>query len=589
MSDLLNQASLVYIPSGYKEDTAYSVIPTDGSGDLTFTRASDGTRVNSSGYVENVPWNLYTYSEEFDNAAWVKNNCTISSNAIAAPNGTTTGDTLTETATSNFHICYQNTSITSGVVYTFSVYGKYNGRVMQLNLSSSYWGTQVYANFDLQNGVIGDIGTSTIDAQMVSVGNGWYRCSITGLSIATGTGGLAVSLAQSTTSPRNENYTGDGTSGVYIWGAQGVLGSTAKPYFPTTDRQNVPRLTYEGGCPSLLLEPQRTNLLTYSEQFDNAAWNKFNATITANATTSPDGTTSADKLIPNTVATSHQVNQSVTGAAHTISVFAKAGDYETLALFYTVHDGRAVFDLAGGTITEQTGTVTAKIEDYGLGWYRCSLSTTLTTHNAVRIYAINGTTWADVGVAGNGTSGLYIWGAQVEEGSYATSYIGPTTSAAVTRVVDTAYKTGATALIGQTEGTIFVEINAIDVTDSRVTISDGTSSNRLILRIHFNGKIQWEGVQGGTDEWNIESSIGTIVSGSTYKIAAAYGTNNVALYANGTQIGVDNSAVVTSALSILRFANAAGGTLYHWNQYTKQAVLFKTRLSNTELAALTTL
>jgi len=183
---------------------------------------------------------------------------------------------------------------------------------------------------------------------------------------------------------------------------------------------------------------------------------------------------------------------------------------------------------------------------------------------------------------------FYAWGYQCENGAYATSYI-PTTSAAVTRVADAAYKTSATALIGQTEGTMFVEINAIDVTDSRVTISDGTSSNRLILRIHGNGKIQWEGIQSGAGQWNIESSSGTIVSGSTYKIAAAYGTNDVALYVNGTQIGVDNSAVVTSALSIFRFANAAGGTLYHWNQYTKQAALFKTRLTNTELAALTTL
>ena len=159
----------------------------------------------------------------------------------------------------------------------------------------------------------------------------------------------------------------------------------------------------------------------------------------------------------------------------------------------------------------------------------------------------------------------------------------------MSRVAEANSVTGVSDLIGQTEGTLYAEIDAINVSDSRITISDGTSTNRLIFRIHNNGVVQWEGVQSGADQWNIESSSGTIVSGSTYKIAAAYGTNNVALYVNGTQIGIDNAAVVTSALNAIKFANASTGTFYHWNHYTKQVLLFKTRLSNEELAALTTI
>ena len=83
---LLEQASLVLIPSGYKEDTVYSVIPSNGSGDLSFTRASDGTRINSDGLVENTPWNLFQQSETFENASWTKNNISVGSNDISLIN-----------------------------------------------------------------------------------------------------------------------------------------------------------------------------------------------------------------------------------------------------------------------------------------------------------------------------------------------------------------------------------------------------------------------------------------------------------------------------------------------------------------------
>jgi hypothetical protein len=180
-----------------------------------------------------------------------------------------------------------------------------------------------------------------------------------------------------------------------------------------------------------LIEKVRENLALYSEEFDNAAWNKTATTVTANAIANPlDATLTADKIIPNTSSVGHFVSESITGGNQTQSVYAKAGEYETLALFYTVHDGRATFNLTDGTITETDGTVTASITSVGGGWYRCSLSTTLTTHNQVRLYVINGSTWADANVAGDGTSGIYVFGFQLETGDIATDYI-PTTTAAV--------------------------------------------------------------------------------------------------------------------------------------------------------------
>jgi len=541
MSDLLNQASLVYIPSGYKEDTAYSVIPTDGSADLQFTRASDGTRVNSSGLVENVPWNLLQQSNTF-NTTWVLSNATVTS----GQSGYDGSNNAWEFDASG--IAQVSQSVSTSGIQTFSVYakaGSENGLFLRAN-----GGNNPRCFFNLDSGTIGNEAGGLIDSEMLNVGNGWYRCTII-YSDTTNEARIYVA----------NNSGGFPTSGsIYIQDAQLNQGSTAKPYFPTTDRQNVPRLTYEGGCPSLLLEPQRTNLYPYSE--DLTQWTTSGSpTITGNDAISPDGTTNADRV--QFSADTDMLYNSGTGSAGTnvVSVWAKAKSGTAQKFRFFVN---------GATLYSSDLTATDQ-------WQRFDF---VYTYSAQTVGLRGATT---------GASDVLFWGFQHEVGSYPTSYIGPTTSAAVTRVADAAYKTSATALIGQTEGTMFVEINAIDVTDSRVTISDGTSSNRLILRIHGNGKIQWEGIQSGAGQWNIESSSGTIVSGSTYKIAAAYGTNDVALYVNGTQIGVDNSAVVTSALSIFRFANAAGGTLYHWNQYTKQAALFKTRLTNAELAALTTL
>jgi hypothetical protein len=491
--------------------------------------------------VENVPWNLLQQSNTF-NTTWVLSNATVTS----GQSGYDGSNNAWEFDASG--IAQVSQSVSTSGIQTFSVYakaGSENGLFLRAN-----GGNNPRCFFNLDSGTIGNEAGGLIDSEMLNVGNGWYRCTII-YSDTTNEARIYVA----------NNSGGFPTSGsIYIQDAQLNQGSTAKPYFPTTDRQNVPRLTYEGGCPSLLLEPQRTNLYPYSE--DLTQWTTSGSpTITGNDAISPDGTTNADRV--QFSADTDMLYNSGTGSAGTnvVSVWAKAKSGTAQKFRFFVN---------GATLYSSDLTATDQ-------WQRFDF---VYTYSAQTVGLRGATT---------GASDVLFWGFQHEVGSYPTSYIGPTTSAAVTRVADAAYKTSATALIGQTEGTMFVEINAIDVTDSRVTISDGTSSNRLILRIHGNGKIQWEGIQSGAGQWNIESSSGTIVSGSTYKIAAAYGTNDVALYVNGTQIGVDNSAVVTSALSIFRFANAAGGTLYHWNQYTKQAALFKTRLSNSELAALTTL
>jgi len=556
MSDLLNQASLVYIPSGYKEDTAYSVIPTDGSGDLTFTRASDGTRVNSSGLVENVPWNLLQQSNTFS-TTWTTVNASVTGGQSGYDGSS--GAWLLEKSASAGYLRQNNTSSN---LQTYSIYAK-SGTLNWVVLESVVIGN---AYFDLQNGVIGNASASLIDKNIDSVGNGWYRISIT----------YNATISQVRVFPADSNGSVSGTSGnIYIQDAQLNQGSTAKPYFPTTDRQNVPRLTYEGGCPSLLLEPQRTNLALYSEEFDNAYWSKTaGTTITANTTISPDGTQNADTIT--FAASGDSINRFATtglsvvsGTTYTFSVFTKSTTQ-------VVRFGGAT----GGTGTNvYNGAV-----DYGNGWYRQSVT---------RTWSASGTVSVQLVLSLNAAGSTILYGFQAELGAYPTSYI-PTTSAAVTRVADAAYKTGISSLIGQTEGTAFIEfeITTNDSFDSGfpalIDISDATVNNRFSLFLNDStyspARLQLFVSNGGVTQVSITAS--APISVGRHKVAFAYKLNDYAIYIDGVLIGTDTSATVP-ACSKLAFTNFDGSIVAE--NKTNQAALFKTRLSNTELAALTTL
>ena len=574
---LLNKASLIQIPSGYKDGTLYSAKPTNGDGDFTFSRGSNlaATRINSEGLIEKGRENLLLQSNSFD-TTWV-NASSSETSGQTGYDGSSDAWLLSKSG-SNGRI-YQNVAVSN--VNTFSVYAKANTLnwvSLWTNIGTSY--------FDLENGVVGNITASTsITSNIESVGNGWYRCSFV----------FNTTISQVRIYPADGNLDTSGTSGsIYIQDAQLEVGLVATDYIETTTTteqagilEDMPRLDYSGGasCPSLLLEPQRTNLITNSEYFD--AWTKFNASITTNNATSPDGTTNANKLIPNTVATSHQVNQSVTGAAHTLSVFAKASEYQTLALFYTVHDGRAVFNLNAGTITEETGTVTAKIEDYGSGWYRCSLSTTLTTHDAVRIYAINGTTWADVNTAGDGTSGVYIYGAMLEAGSYSTSLI-PTYGASVTRSFDDCTIANVSSLLGSGTGTAYVDL-VVDGADTQgnIFLTLGVNTQNLVyLWIQTSRTITYEAYESGGLTANISTSSGFYTYGDRIKVAAVWADNDFAMYINGTLIGTDTSGTAPTPTK-LWLGQYTGGN--YKGATINQAILFPTRLTNDELADLTTL
>jgi hypothetical protein len=424
---LLDTASLLLTPNAYKEGKLYSVIPSDGSGDFTFTRATTATRVNSAGLVELVPYNLVQYSEQFDNASWSKSNSSVTANSTTSPSGITDADTLTADGTSNRHEVTQIISFTSGLTYTFSVYIKKNtNNFVQILFSGAIFSVNSWANFDLNSGVLGSVG-SAATASIESVGNGWYRCTLTATATGTALDRVYLVMTTSPTAARRESNTL--STSIFLWGAQLVEGTNALPYQKTETRLNIPRIDYSlGGCPNILLEPQRTNIATYSE--DITQW-AGSLSVTANNTISPDGTQNADKV---TSSGSTQTRyKSFSGNANcTASIFAKKVDSDYILISYGQPATRyAIFRFSDGVCTTATSGITTTSTNYGNGWWRFSMSTTSLSAGYIELCPnANGTSRDSAG-------SCYVWGAQYENlASYATSYI-PTTTASVTRNKDT--------------------------------------------------------------------------------------------------------------------------------------------------------
>ena len=430
-----DDASLVMIPSGYKTSKVYSVKPTDGTGDLTFTRSNDtATRVGPDGLIEKVRTNIVLQSEGFDTASWAKVNTTITANAGVAPNGTTTADKIVPTTTGTGRWVEQFRAITSSIPYTNSFFAKADGfswaAIHHIDGSIGAW-------FNVSSGTIGTI-TAGNTAAIESVGNGWYRCSVA----KTSGGATGYSVIQLADADNSSTATASGTNGLLIWGAQTETGDIATDYIATTSAAvsvgpvaNVPRLDYlNSSCPRLLLEPQRTNLAQYSEQFDNAAWTKDGITITANATTSPDGYTNADKLVASASAgdkITYQVATVSSGAAYTASAYYKASEYTYafMRLGGIIGNPYVIYSLSTQALVGSSAITSSSIISVGNGWYRITATATTTATvlapNIMVIPSTGYTLGADnvPEFTGNGTSGGFAWGCQVEEGAYALSLI----------------------------------------------------------------------------------------------------------------------------------------------------------------------
>lgn len=558
---------------------------------IDFTRTSAATFVNSSGNIASTPQsrNLLTFTNEFANAAWTKTRSSITANSTAAPDGTNTADTLTAQAATGNHAVETAVSFTSGLPYAISVYAKAGtSSFLQIMGFSTPFGVNAFANFNLASGAVGTVGSSAT-ASIQSVGNGWYRCVMVATATGTGTG-FAYNMVQSATSARNESWTAAGTETLFIWGAQLEQASSATDYTRNFGGLFPPRFDYDPVTRAprgLLIEEQRTNLLLRSEEFDNAAWSKINGSVTANATTSPDGTVDADLFIPNTTAAvQHRIDQTPVSSAvaQVFSVFVKASGYTWISL-RVGSVGRA-FDIVNGTVGTN-GTMTGTITSFGNGWYRCAIAVPSPLANDIcRINVENGDAIASV-FAGDGTSGIFLYGAQLEAGAFATSYI-PTVASQVTRTADVAAINAPNfaSWYNQSEGTILVEAvtfkpTTVAATGLAVDVSDGGVNNRHYIGAN-GATAEGRTVVGGVTQVSIFQ---TYTANATEKLAYAYKVNDFAFFRNGSQVGTDTSGTIPT-VDRMFIGNAAGSAAF-WNGWLRSIRYYPTRLTQAQGQALT--
>ena len=357
-----------------------------------------------------------------------------------------------------------------------------------------------------------------------------------------------------------------------------------------------PRIDFLGNTKGALkLEPQRSNVITYSEDFSNAYWTKARLSATSNSVISPDGTLNASKIFGDGTNSWKYINRNgfslINTNYYTFSVFAKA---DTLNYIQLIASGATAenyqnFDLLNGVVGSGSGVFNAKIEAFVNGWYKCSM-TVLATSTATSDLFIDLADSSTMSRAGSflTSGGIYIYGAQLEEGSYPTSYI-PTQGSAVTRLEDTCTNGGNEQVINSTEGVLYAEISALALTgvDSRISLSNKTLSNRVSFAYSPTASKAYIIVKlnSTTVINNLNVEIGNHLD--TKKIAISYKSGDTKVYLNGSELLTSSVSFTGGVLNDLSFESANGSVKFYGN--TKDVRVYNTALTDNELQQLTTI
>lgn len=397
-----------------------------------------------------------------------------------------------------------------------------------------------------------------------------------------------------------------------VTNAQLEARASATAYTPTTTQPitnyipalqtalaGVPRFEHNpltGESLGLEIEEQRANLLTYSEQFDNAAWTKVDSVVSANTAIAPDGTLTGDKLVENAALAQHACFflSTASATAYTYSAYIKAAGRNWVFMRgrdSSATDRFAWFDLANGVLGTVQTNLTATIVSVGNGWYRCSI--TLTTAAATVPFMIGTSSGNGVNnFQGDGVSGLFIWGAQLEAGAFATSYI-PTVASQVTRSVDVASMTGTnfSSWFKRDEGTLYAEAASYRGAYSATAViwaGGGSLSNRFDLSVPAGSFLaaRFTVSSGSVNQADLNVS-GTFSPNTFYKAAGAYKTNDFAATANGAAAIADTSGTVPSTgLDMLTIGSRDSPSLIQ-NGTIRRLAYYPKRLTDAQLQAIT--
>jgi hypothetical protein len=572
--------------------------------DVTFTRASTSGGYYDGRTVVKAEENLFLQSGDFTNAAWVKGRTTFA------------GGLLAETTDSNTHVLENAAALPCvlGLAYTQTWrvkkgVGATAPDIIQLTFSGGSHGAVQYANFDILTGAVTASTGGT--ASIANAGGGYFDISWTAAATATGTSMLGILLFcnNNPVATRAQSYAGATTSDIEVVRAQLEQRSSVTAYTPTTTAPitnyipkmlfapaNVPVFDHNpvtGEALGLSVWEARTNLLLRSQEFDNASWVKVNGSVTSNVAIAPDGTLTADKFTQNTATGAHEIYQNFTTAVTTYAqaFFIKAAETTKIAV-RTGGSIIGVFNLSTGAWENTTGVIAPTFSSVGNGWYRV-IANRVNTDTTARSFGIALLGAADASsFTGDGYSGIYIWGAQLEVGSFATPYI-PTVASTVARSADVAVMTGVnfSRWFNNAEGSFVVEAVPATPTSNAASqnymdSSDATANNRIVMfRQGVSGLSAMNVVTAGTTVVSSLTSGAAMAQDTGSKVAISYKVNDFAQSTNGAAVGTDTSGgvPVVNRLSI----GVTSTDTNRLNGYIKSLSYYPARLTNAQLQAIT--
>ena len=591
---------------------------------ITFTRGSTATYWDGKTTAK-AEENLLRYSQILEgfssNGNWSSTDSNITVNDAIAPDGTTTATKLQGDGASAEHRIItagnNNTAVSSCTgQFAFSIFAKAGtNNYIQIRTNQSDSG---YANFDISSGTAHP---TTASASITDVGSGWYRCEVIFADSATTPLNISVHLVTGTSASRAEVNTL--STYVHLWGAQledrtSVTAYTATTTSPIVKYQPVLQTAASGEArfdhdpvtgesKGLLIEEARTNINTTSEHVGAGYNTTTNASALENYGIAPDGMQTADLLVENTATAFHQIVQAyagpTSGETWTYSVFVKRGNgsrHFALRLrdssgTILVDDNNAIvyFDLSTGTVSSSSdvGNVTlvgSSIEDAGNGWYRCSISGYIS--NLVSSYMVNNfmTTSAGSGesYAGDGFSSMLIWGMQMEEGSFPTSYI-PTSGSTVTRAVEQVTMSNIASELNGQEGTLYVEATPPDYNlgDQRL-VSIGSSHSNVVEMFREYGStnfffaIRHAGttISQGSTAWAADT---------TAKAVIGYKSGDIGFAADGSLIMTNTGTFAGMEMNQMLIGRTFQGGASAWSGEIKKIAYYPQKFTNATLQAMT--
>ena len=560
---LYKDASLVMIPSAVKDGKLYSIRPTDGSGDFTFSRGSNlaATRVDVNGLIEKGRENLLLQSNQFD-TTW-SGSVSVAS-GYAGYDGNNDAWLLSKVA--GQYLSLVSGSLSNSGVQTYSIYCK----AATLNLVTLFFsisgGGNKYVEFDLTDGSVNaQTSSGIVDSGSISIGNGWYR--------------LYMTFNNAVTDVRvYPDWANSVAGGVYIQDAQLEKSMVATDYIETGAStaqagilEDLPRLDYSGGasCPALLLEPQRSNKFLFSEYYGSGALAIYQTgtnthSVTNNYAVSPEGVQNAIRFVADITSVDDRVvlrdGVSCGGGNHTLTFYAKSNTSDT----YTM---KMHFDGSGKKQIQVTPE-----------WQRFE-------------YGESANSTCNAGIECSSASGyspsvdISVYGFQLEENLYPTSYI-PTYGSAVTRSDDYMQVT-PTDLLGSDTGTWFMELDdmTFDIAGTQVpTIYLGDSTSNC-LAIEPKSFANNKGIFLVKEESNVSTTLYDFTISGKTKFCFVW---------SGTTLKVFRDGIIRYSSS--SFTQPANWDTFVFNHGTREAfseinsvLLFPTALTDSECIALTTL